>query len=82
MKVVNNFILERFCGKNARKYGNKYKDLIEKALYKDQAWYKLREHHSKVVDREFEVIQNTKIPESIKKSAFELYSHFKRFLEI
>ena len=40
--AINAFLTEMYCGDQNPKYSSKYKDLIEKALYGEEGWHKLK----------------------------------------
>ena len=50
--AINAYITEKYCHENNSKYSsNKHKKLIEKALYGDHNWHKLREVLNEVTER-------------------------------
>ena len=38
-QAINAFLTETYCGDDNPKYANKYRDLIEKALYSSKGWH-------------------------------------------
>ena len=81
-QAINAFLTETYCsGDENPKYSNKHRDLIEKALYSDKGWHKLRKQMLMVGDRRVEKL-NTAIPFSIRKAVEELHQSFKDYLNV
>ena len=50
--AINAFLTEMYCsGTENPKYSSKYKDLIERALYGEQGWHKLKDRLLKMNDK-------------------------------
>ena len=81
--AINAFITEKYCHETDNKYSDKkHKKLIEKALYGDHHWHKLREVLNEVTETKIEKINKQSLPFSIKKVARDLHEDFKKYLEI
>ena len=67
--AINAFLTENYSKDEfKRRYSNKYKELVEKALYADQGWYKLRKLLREKTNKSFESVKNH-LPFSIRKAA-------------
>ena len=80
--AINAFLTEMYCDtKENPKYPAKHKELIERALYGDQGWYKLKDKLLKVNDLNLDNLDMA-LPYSIKKAARELHDHFSNVLQV
>ena len=81
--AINNFLTEMYCkqqdggaegsisseGAVSQKFVSKHKSLIEKALYGETNWYKLREQQSLILDKQMQKVKQGSLPFSIKQAA-------------
>lgn len=70
-----------YCGSVDVKYANKHKELIERALYGNTAWHKLRERIYESSNKDLELIER-EMPFSIKKASRILHQQFIKFMDI
>ena len=80
-QAINAFITNSICGASDKKYSNKHKDLIEKALYGGTAWHKLRDRIYEKTEQDLKIIEK-EMPFSIKKASKQLHEQFTRFLDV
>ena len=75
------FITEMYC-KDARKYTGKNRDLIERALFGNAEWLKLKDKLREQMEKKMTNIEDDRLPPNITKTIQRLYEHFCRFMEI
>jgi len=80
--AINAFLTEMYCDAETNpKYPSKHKELIERALYGDQGWYKLKDKLLEINDMNLENL-NVAIPYTIRKAAKRLHDHFSKVLTV
>ena len=77
--AVNAFLTGSFCA--TKKNDSKHKELIERALYGNQGWHRLREVLQKKAHSDLAEI-NLTMPFSVKKAAAMMYNDIKDFMEV
>ena len=82
--AINAYLTERFCGQESnKKYSSqKHKKLVERALFEDHNWHKLREVLNQVTEAKFKKVEQASLPFSVKKVARDLHEDFQKYLEV
>ena len=79
--AINNVITELYCDEGS-KYIGKNRDLIERALFGDTEWCKLKDECNEKMARRMKYVAEEQLPTTMKKLIDEIYSHYNKFLEI
>ena len=80
-EVFNKFITEMYC-KDQQKYSGKNRDLIERALFGNSEWMKLKEKLKEAMAKKMSKIERERFPPHINQTINQLYEHFCKYMEI